>query len=56
MAVTLQNLEKFLHMLANMVSVVIVDVSDLNDKDVGVLAESLHLVIDQWVQYKLGTQ
>ena len=24
------------------------------DKDVGVLAESLHLVIDQWIQYKLG--
>ena len=26
------------------------------DKDVGVLAESLHLVIDQWIQYKLGKQ
>ena len=28
----------------------------VNDKDVGVLAESLHLVIDQWIQYKLGKQ
>ena len=28
----------------------------LDDKDVGVLAESLHLVIDQWIQYKLGEQ
>ena len=28
----------------------------LDDKDVGVLAESLHLVIDQWIQYKLGKQ
>ena len=27
-----------------------------NDEDVGVLAESLHLVIDQWIQYKLGKQ
>ena len=26
------------------------------DEDVGVLAESLHLVIDQWIQYKLGKQ
>ena len=28
----------------------------VNDEDVGVLAESLHLVIDQWIQYKLGKQ
>ena len=28
----------------------------VHDKDVGVLAESLHLVIDQWIQYKLGKQ
>ena len=28
----------------------------VDDKDVGVLAESLHLVIDQWIQYKLGKQ
>ena len=27
-----------------------------NDEVVGVLAESLHLVIDQWIQYKLGKQ
>ena len=27
-----------------------------NDEDVGVLAESLHLVIDQWIQYELGKQ
>ena len=26
------------------------------DEDVGVLAESLHLVIDQWIQYELGKQ
>ena len=30
--------------------------SIFDDKDVGVLAESLHLVIDQWIQYKLGKQ
>ena len=28
----------------------------INDEVVGVLAESLHLVIDQWIQYKLGKQ
>ena len=28
----------------------------VNDEVVGVLAESLHLVIDQWIQYKLGKQ
>ena len=28
----------------------------IHDKDVGVLAESLHLVTDQWIQYKLGKQ
>ena len=28
----------------------------VNDEDVGVLAESLHLVIDQWIQYELGKQ
>ena len=26
------------------------------NEDVGVLAKSLHLVIDQWIQYKLGKQ
>ena len=28
----------------------------IHDEDVGVLAESLHLVTDQWIQYKLGKQ
>ena len=28
----------------------------VSDEDVGVLAESLHLVIDQWIQYELGKQ